>query len=302
MDVPDCDKLNALINGLPTLREGFYLSSFLIQPHVFHVTALSQESQPPEHSHPTFEISMVLEGRITYCVGAHENTLSSGDLSIIPPYRKHTWRQHGVNTVISNFMCFISGKSTHPRRQMADFLDVLERRRFHVKQFSKYEKAQRDILALLREPLAFREEELRNLQELSYIQLLLEMLPGWKDSERSSKQPGIDSSPEKIVDRIKLYIFDNFLHPIHLEDLRRHFGLSENHLNRLFRKGEGVSIGQFIAKERVKRAARMLATTDCDIKTVALENGFSDLNYFCCAFKRHTGKTPSEFRHDSRNT
>lgn len=300
MDEHECDKLNIAINGISLLREGFYLSSFLIQPHIFHVSIPVAESQRLEHTHSTFEVSVVLEGKITYVINSQEITLSSGDVIIIPPQQKHCWRLHGIHTVISGFMCYISGKGEHPRRQMAELTTAVENHQFHIRQFGKHEKCIREMLSLLPGDEVFIEEEVRNLQEMSYLYLFRALIPKWRNPERPSKRSGMDNDPDQTVEQIKYYVYDNLSRPIHLAELRRHLGISKDHLNRIFKKSENISIGQFIIRIKIERASKMLTTTDHDIKTVAAENGFFDLNYFCCAFKKHTGKTPTEFRCDSR--
>ncbi|MBU8902087.1 MAG: AraC family transcriptional regulator [Victivallales bacterium] len=300
MNKYECEELNATINDTSILREGCYLSSFLIQPHIFHFTVPSAPEQLQKHMHQTFEISIVLEGKITYCIDRLEFTLLAGDMVIIPPRQEHCWRLHGINTIIVSSMCFISGRGTHPRRQITKLMTALENRQYHIKQFSVYENCVRNILDLLHNPLVFYEEEIRKQQELSYIYVFRTLLPKWLDIERPTKRSGNNVAPDEIVTLIKYYIFDNSSRSIRLADLSKYIGLSKDHLNRLFKQKENISIGQFITKIKMEKASRMLAATYADIKTVAMESGFYEINYFCTVFKKHFGKTPSEFRHENQ--
>jgi AraC-like DNA-binding protein len=302
MNEHDCEIFNNAIARISLLREGFYLSSFLIQPHIFHINIPFKESQMQEHTHPTFEISLVLEGKYTYCINGREFTLAPGDISIIPPRVKHCWRLHNVNTVVSNFMCFISGQGLHPRRQTAELIESMEKHHFHIRSFSKYEGCIKDMLNLLSGTLVLYDEEIQALQKLSYIYLFRMLLPTLPDSEEPCCQSGINRPQNRIIEEIRYYIFDNLSRPIHQIELQKKLGLSKEHLNRLFKKSENISIGQFINKIKIERASIMLETTNYDIKTVAREIGFRDVNYFCTVFKKYTSQTPTEFRMEKQNS
>lgn len=302
MNEQECDHINLAINDIPMLREGFYLSSFLIQPHIFHVTIPREESRGGEHSHPTFELSLVLEGKIGYRVGDCEFTLDPGDMIMIPPGQKHQWKLYGLHTVVFGYMCFISGKGIHPLRQNGLFLDAVKDRRFHIRRFLQFQECILRIIDLLGRSAVFQEDEARSFQILSYIHLFRLLLPNWRDDEKPSKRSGTVDGGKQLIEQIKFYIYDNLSRPIHLAELRTRFGLSKDHLNRLFKKSEGVPIGQFVIAHKIERASKMLETGDCDIKSIAFQCGFADLNYFCSAFRRITGMPPTQYRRHVRNS
>jgi AraC-like DNA-binding protein len=301
MNKNECDNLNSMISEIAFLSEGLYLSSFLIQPHIFHVTAMQKESELQEHTHQTFEISIILEGRISYYINSDEVTLKEGDMVIIPPKNKHYWKLHDPNTVVCSSMAFISGRGSRPRQQIKKLLTSIEKHKFKITSFSKYEDCVQNMLEILINPVVFYEEELRKLQELSYIYVFRKLLPNWQYPDIPSNRPGRAVTQSETIDLIKYYIFDNLSRPIKMADLRRHLGLSEDHLNRLFKQSEHISIGQFITRIKLEKASKMLVASNHDIKTIAYENGYFDVNYFCSVFKKHIGQTPSEFRRKNRN-
>ena len=63
-----------------------------------------------------------------------------------------------------------------------------------------------------------------------------------------------------------------------------------------FRKEMGVSIMQYVAAERAKRAMRLLAESDLSISEVAEACGYQDAEYFSKCFRRQTDTTPSAWR------
>ena len=58
----------------------------------------------------------------------------------------------------------------------------------------------------------------------------------------------------------------------------------------------GQSIKEFILDIRLKRAAKLLSESDKTISEVSYMTGFVNPKYFSTIFRKHFGKTPSEYR------
>jgi len=76
--------------------------------------------------------------------------------------------------------------------------------------------------------------------------------------------------------------------------------LSPSYFSRLFKKQLGQSFNQVLNQKRVEFAADLLARTDRELKSIAIDAGFSDQSYFTKVFRRHTGHTPRAYRQDHR--
>ena len=72
-------------------------------------------------------------------------------------------------------------------------------------------------------------------------------------------------------------------------DLQRNFFLQ-------FKNAAGCSPIQYLIKLRISRAEELLTDTTIPIGEIAGKCGFSDSNYFCKTFHRHTGMSPRQFR------
>lgn len=72
------------------------------------------------------------------------------------------------------------------------------------------------------------------------------------------------------------------------------------YLSEIFVEQMGQRMSRFIASQRMELAKRLLATTDWQIKRIALETGHANPNWFCHVFSTHTGVTPSEYRAAAR--
>ena len=74
------------------------------------------------------------------------------------------------------------------------------------------------------------------------------------------------------------------------------FGYDESYFCRLFKSVVGVRPMEYIRVLRLEKARRLLTNEKKGISKVALECGFSDVNYFTRCFRRHYGITAGEYR------
>jgi AraC-like DNA-binding protein len=73
-------------------------------------------------------------------------------------------------------------------------------------------------------------------------------------------------------------------------------GVSVSHATRVLKATTGLTPSEYINDLRVKRAARLLATTPDSIVSVAIDSGFESLSYFHRLFMKHYGMTPRAYR------
>lgn len=83
---------------------------------------------------------------------------------------------------------------------------------------------------------------------------------------------------------------------IDLASAARNAALSPFHFLRTFTRVLGVTPHQYLVRSRLRRAARLLATSQTPVTEVALECGFGDLSNFTRAFARAAGRSPGTFR------
>ncbi len=81
-----------------------------------------------------------------------------------------------------------------------------------------------------------------------------------------------------------------------LSELADLCGVSQGHLARSFKAATGWQIHKYIAEERIKTAKAMLVQGQLSCEEVSARLGFKSPSYFSTAFRRITGKTPSELR------
>lgn len=96
----------------------------------------------------------------------------------------------------------------------------------------------------------------------------------------------------RVMDFVQAHLDQN----ISLEVLAQQAGFSSYHFARLFRQTTGESPHQFVLRQRIERAQRLLKERDIPLARVAIESGFANQSHFTQAFKRHLGLTPRAYR------
>ena len=98
------------------------------------------------------------------------------------------------------------------------------------------------------------------------------------------------------VEKAKHYLTDHLTQEIRTEDIAEAVGISPYHLSRLFKTHTGLTLREYLARERIEAAKQLLATTDRTIPQIASLLRFCDQSYFTMVFRRQTGQTPGEYR------
>jgi AraC family transcriptional regulator len=100
------------------------------------------------------------------------------------------------------------------------------------------------------------------------------------------------------IQRLTTFILDHLNQNLSLEMLAQQIGYSPYHFARLFRLTSGESPHQFVLRQRLKVAQRLLKETDLPFALVASEIGIPNQSHFTQAFKRRLGMTPLAYRQE----
>jgi AraC-like DNA-binding protein len=73
--------------------------------------------------------------------------------------------------------------------------------------------------------------------------------------------------------------------------------MSYFHFSRTFRRVVGVTLREYILRERINKAAKLLQSSSrMSVTTACIEAGFHDPSYFARMFRRYKGVSPSTYR------
>jgi len=158
----------------------------------------------------------------------------------------------------------------------------------------------------LPEPEPFREEfrELLNLQENpTYtgwkFQLLFQcFLIHLTEAVIGAHQPPkVPSSSSSVVYGVLSCVAENLTDPnLSIKTIARSLGLNLDYAGRRFKEVMGLSVGDYLLKERLKLAMARLQQSQETLASVASACGFGTLRHFLRQFKTQFGTTPTEAR------
>lgn len=105
-----------------------------------------------------------------------------------------------------------------------------------------------------------------------------------------------DSRSRALFEAIRRYLDEHHASPLTRDSVARAFYISPNYLSHLFQKTGNVGFNEYLTQTRLEHARQLLKGYDLKIKDIAARCGFTDSNYFCRLFRKHTERSPSEYR------
>lgn len=110
----------------------------------------------------------------------------------------------------------------------------------------------------------------------------------------------LSSEDKKLISKVVDFIDRNFSDSgITVDDMANAVGVSKSNLTKKMKSLMGVTPADFLKTTRLSKAKIMLKETDCPIKEIAIDCGFSDMNYFGKCFKAAYGITPGNYRKEA---
>ncbi len=244
--------------------------------------------------HDFWECMYILDGSMTLSADETVHKLSSGDFILFKPYQLHKFNvedKNGVTVLIVSFSMTgdfcqnIGGRAYHlerfQRSIIRTFLEYLE---FKIKKTAadRYGEYFWNILPEFKDDAIF-------LQTVSFFvsRLLLSLSDG---ADRISKTKTHETEQFKAALQI---MNDNIGGDLSVEAIANSLNISVSSLKRLFDKYAGMSVHKYFLTLKIK-AATLLLKEGLSVSEVSDRLGFSSQGYFSCAFKRETGKNPSQ--------
>lgn len=95
------------------------------------------------------------------------------------------------------------------------------------------------------------------------------------------------------------YIFNHLYEEITLGRLAEIAGMNASYLSHLFKKETGLAVTDYIQRERIEEAKRLMELPGITLSDIATRLHFNDQSYFTKVFKKYTGLTPRQYRKDA---
>jgi AraC-like DNA-binding protein len=100
---------------------------------------------------------------------------------------------------------------------------------------------------------------------------------------------------QKIVRAIRTLVEKKGIAQIKIKDLSDALHLSTGHISRVFRRTTGMTLEEFLIRQRVELAKRTLLDPRLNVAEVAERCGFCNPAYFASVFRKYVNCTPRQF-------
>lgn len=248
------------------------------------VRKFPQESFP-EHSHEFGEIAFVSQGGGYNIINDSEHRLCSGSVLFLMPGDKHSFED--VNNLGLSNVIFKSPERYRDNLHKAGFVEGSGAWQIGP-------ETQRNIDRLVTElecvATKFSSTQAANCYKEG---ILLQIFGLIGESRFTLKyKNSVDTRVRELVN----YLRGNSSETIDWDEISARFGLSTRTMHRKIVEQTGLSPVKYLNTLRIKRAAKLLVSTEASVTHISYLCGFTDSNYFSTVFKQHYGVSPSQYR------
>ena len=244
------------------------------------------------HCHSAVEIIVPVRGEVIYTVADKTYRVQSNEVLIVPPNWVHSLNMHEGS---ARYLLLFEPDSIFSMRDM-QLVEGMLKTPIYLTGQSESQDAIRSLL-LQAVSCYERREFLWNSMCYSYLLQMYVRLGQFNMTRElnryDAKNQRID--PE-IVDSARLYIDQNYMRDITLNDVSKFTGFSRCYFSRVFKQQLGQSFSEYLRNKRVSMAEELLIHTRQSIQDIAVSAGFGSIATFNRVFRETRGCTPSRYR------
>lgn len=267
----------------------FRIDTYLDPAEAYHFVRKELPTDPPllEHSHDYFELMLIEHGSVHHWINGLEERLEAGTLVFLRPSDRHAvqavpetgarilnvmFRAATADHLAARYEAEVSGRFFWSAGALPVALHLAG---------PQLERAVNAMLTLETSHRGLARIEHFLLSVMTHVldtsAMVEDRAPAWLIRAcRATREP-----------RVFRQGAEGFLAVA---------GRSQAHVCRQSRRYLGLSPTQYVNRIRIQHAAMLLAGTERDIATIALDCGFENLSYFHRLFRQQYGSTPRGYR------
>ncbi|WP_169834393.1 AraC family transcriptional regulator [Paenibacillus donghaensis] len=297
--------MNPIEPGISNSLDGRMSPDIQVAFHIFaaHWRKVNLAWQYPGHTHPMFEINIVLQGQQQMVVGGETFVQRSGDILFIRPGVKHASLGSGTAAEMTYYCLHFDIDDLLLRRALlaADSISLSG----DAPELRAIREALDVIISstILSDSL----DSHRNRMVTLHASLqLLTALSGWVLAEMpysDSAQLGITENTVALASAVEGLLQASVSTAAvtgerggGIEAIAASLGYSPTHCNRVFRQIYGMSPRQYLSSLIIRQAKLLLMDNSLSVDYIAHRLGYRDISHFSKQFKRWTGLPPMGYR------
>lgn len=276
--------------------DNFMALNCAIKIELCHKIKIPKPEKSELHYHPFFEFDYVTKGKVQQECDAKKVLINEGHIFCMSPGSYHQWDAIGQDIEMIGFMLSIIPNNNKGLQHLELLKSAIKKNRYCIKASSKLKSFSKQLFSYSNKINEAMSLELGSHAMHGFLLELLRSLIGEvkvSALEKDEQTKSVNALFLQAKSLVHLSLGDN----ISLEDVSRNLSVSKQHLNRLFKKNEGMTLGEYILQQKLGKAKALLETSPTlNINQIASLAGFQDPNYFSQFFKKRTGQRPQEFR------
>jgi len=261
--------------------------------HVEYGTAggrTSPSGKRPAHRHHEIELNFVESGRIDLLYGNNLHRLEAGNFCVfwaaLPHRITRVYQSTRLYWMTISFEQFLNWDLSD---QLLD--DILSGKLFMD---TKEGLHHQDLINFKRWEIDLQ-TGITETRKALLLEVEARLLRLWARHIHTTKNNLKISQSDK-ARKMASYIADHFTDEIKVANIAGAADLHPNYAMGLFKETYGISIGDYVSRYRVIQAQRMLLLSTAKIDQIGQKCGFGSQSQFYNSFKKHTGKSPLQFR------
>jgi len=254
----------------------------------------------PIHSHPEYELNLVMGVSGVRLVGDYTERFNEYDLVLLGPYLYHKWTGEEYE----------DGKLKKYRVVTIQFsIDLFEGPMFQKERFYRIRKMldnsirgikfEGDVFksAMTKMLSLTKDKGFTNILEFIDLLDLLSKTQSITYLASEGFTPATLKWESKRIQQAYNYIIKNFSETkFKLNDVATLINMSESAFSHFFRKYTNKSFTEFLTDVRIGHTCKLLLSTDETISQIAYRSGFNNIANFNRLFKKNKNCTPLEYR------
>ncbi|WP_258088578.1 AraC family transcriptional regulator [Weissella fangxianensis] len=276
-----------------------FFSFTLEKPVLYYMGGEFQVTEPWQHRSlyhkGDYEIIFCIKGPMYMQVGNHKYNIESNQVLIVPPfttycgyktspngadfYWLHFFPQEKVSIIEAHEDDIINKLKTNESRNNSVTLPII----FNLPDYE-------DIIVTIHKILSTK-KKITFMEKRDFLTsaLLVELFDAYVTQNTS------DNKDDKIK-YIKEWIRANMSNELNVENVAKNINLNRDYLTRIFKENTGMTVFQYINKQRIDVASTLLVRTEMSIKEIAYNSYFTNSKMLMRRFKKETGLSPNEYR------
>lgn len=143
---------------------------------------------------------------------------------------------------------------------------------------------------------ALKIDEAESIEKIQEYETEMPLFFAQMVKEHNEKNGQNQEQRNQLIEQCKKYIFQHMHEKITVKEIADSLYVHPDYLSNLFSRMTGMTIKQYIGKEKIRLSQNLLVYSPYDCRSVASYLGFSSQSHFGKVFKEYTGMTPNEYR------